>query len=79
MALRLWRRMVLQTTMLLAGDSAITVKSVLAAIVRVLTPFWFFDKVDKEAFVLSIPIGLRGRSCGSCSTRRCCGRCCSTD
>ena len=52
--------MVLQTTMLLAGDSAITVKSVLAAIVRVLTmPFWFFDKVDKEAFVLSIPIGLR--------------------
>ena len=52
--------MLLQTTMLLAGDSAITAKSVLAAIVRILTmPFWFFDKIDKEAFVLSIPIGLR--------------------
>lgn len=42
--------------------TTLTVKSVLAAIVRVLTaPFWFFDAVDKEAFVLSIPVGLRRR------------------
>ena len=70
--------MVLQTTMLLAGDSAITAKSVLAAIVRVLTMlFGFFDKVE-EAFVLSIPTGRRRQIRGSCSSRRCCGRCCST-
>ena len=46
--------------MLLAGDSPVSIKPVLDGILRILTvPLWFFDAVDKEAFVLSIPISLR--------------------
>ena len=36
------------------------VVQLLKAVVKVLTaPLWFFDKVDKEAFVLSIPLPIR--------------------
>jgi hypothetical protein len=37
-------------------------KAVLKTLMSVLTaPLWFFDAVDKEAFVMSIPVSVRRR------------------
>ena len=44
------------------GDVVATssVKSMLSMLFRILTaPLWFFDAVDKEAFILSLPLGFR--------------------
>tara|TARA_B110001452_G_scaffold73755_1_gene59727 strand:- start:311 stop:1186 length:876 start_codon:yes stop_codon:yes gene_type:complete len=44
------------------GELVSVAKTALRIGARVLTaPLWFFDAVDKEAFILSIPIGLRRR------------------
>ena len=43
-------------------DAAQLVKSLLKTLMSILTaPLWFFDAVDKEAFVLSIPLPVRRR------------------
>ena len=42
------------------GEEASAGKSLMKAAVSVLTaPLWFFDAVDKEAFILSLPLGFR--------------------
>ena len=44
------------STMATAGQT----KSLVKGVISVLTaPLWFFDAVDKEAFIMSIPVGLR--------------------
>ena len=45
------------------GDDAMSmVKQFMQLLFKILTaPLWFFDKVDKEAFVLSIPLPVRKR------------------
>ena len=45
-----------------AAVQAFSAKSVLKMFLSILTaPLWFFDAVDKEAFILSLPLGFRRR------------------
>ena len=55
------RRPLEKSLALRGGDSPVEVLTTLMkALVKILTaPLWFFDKVDKEAFVLSIPLPIR--------------------
>ena len=49
-------------SVVLAGDAMTMISKVMKLLVSILTaPLWFFDAVDKEAFVLSIPLPIRRR------------------
>ena len=46
--------------LILASDAMQTVTFIMKKLFKILTaPLWFFDAVDKEAFVLSIPLPIR--------------------
>ena len=48
--------------LILASDAMQTVTFIMKKLFKILTaPLWFFDAVDKEAFVLSIPLPIRRR------------------